>query len=89
MAVFAVLASSSSSALDDAILKLIASQDHYRVDDHTWFVNAPQQIVTPKELSDFLGISGGAAGRVLVLHITAYYGYHAKEAWDWLSVKGV
>lgn len=89
MAVFAVVTSNAPAELESIITSKMQPQDFHRVDDKTWFVNAPGTIVTPKELSDFLGISQGVAGRVLVLHITTYYGYHAKETWDWLSVKGV
>jgi len=89
MSVFAVITSNAPEMLEKLIPVRLAPQDYHRVDEHTWFVNAPSAIVTPKELSDFLGVSNGEAGRALILHITSYYGYHAKETWDWLNVKGV
>ncbi|WP_270828941.1 hypothetical protein [Aeromonas sp. QDB20] len=88
MSVFAVITSNEPEKLGALIPAKLAPQDFHKVDDRTWFVNAPGTIVTPKELSDFLGVSQGAAGLVLVLHITTYYGYHSKETWDWLTVKG-
>jgi hypothetical protein len=88
MAVFAVLASGDPANLNSAVESKILPQDRYQVDDRTWFISAPQSVVTPKEMSDFLDVSMGSAGRILVLYVTSYYGYHAKEAWDWLSAKG-
>lgn len=89
MAVFAVITSNAPGQLESIITAKMQPQDVHKVDEKTWFVNAQGPIVTPKELSDFLGVSNGEAGRALVLHITSYYGYHAKETWDWLNVKGV
>ncbi|MFC5707577.1 hypothetical protein [Aeromonas eucrenophila] len=89
MAVFAVITSNASDKLGSIIPAKLEPQDFHKVDERTWFVKAPGTIVTPKELSDFLGISQGGVGHALIFHITTYWGYHAKETWDWLSVKGV
>lgn len=89
MGVFAVIASNDTGPLESIIQSKIAEQDYHKVDPHTWLVSSPGSVVTPKELSDFLGVSSGAAGRVMVLHVTTYYGFHSRETWDWLSVKGV
>ena len=89
MPVFAVIASNDGPGLRLAITTKISSSDHHQVDDNTWFVSAPSGIVTPKELSDFLGISSGSVGRVLLIHVTSYFGFHRRETWDWLSIKGV
>ncbi|MDL5383423.1 hypothetical protein ACTG2N_07565 [Aeromonas hydrophila] len=88
MAVFAVLASGDPAMLESFIEQKLAPIDYHRVDDRTWFVNNAN-VVTPKEMSDFLDVSTGGAGRVLVLYVTTYYGYHSKDAWDWLAGKGV
>lgn len=89
MPVFAVIASNDGPGLGLVISRKIASSDFHQVDDTTWFVSAPSGIVTPKELSDFLDISSGAVGRVLLMHVTSYFGFHKRETWDWLSIKGV
>ena len=59
MAVFAVITSNEPEKLGALIPAKLAPQDFHKVDDRTWFVNAPGTIVTPKELSDFLGVSQG------------------------------
>lgn len=89
MTVFAVIASNDPVALEKKISGNFATQDFHKVDEKTWLVSPPVNIVTAKELVDFLGISSGAAGRVLVLLVSSYYGYHARDTWDWLTAKGV
>lgn len=89
MPVFAIIASGDGPGLGLIIKSKVQQQDYHQVDDDTWLVSAPQNIVTPKELSDFLGISSGAAGRVMILHVTTYFGFHKRDVWDWLSIKGV
>ncbi|AMH11616.1 MULTISPECIES: hypothetical protein [Klebsiella] len=89
MAVFAIIASNDGPGLGLKIKSTIQPQDFCEVDGNTWLVSAPQHIVTAKELSDFLGISTGAIGQVVVLHVTTYYGFHKREMWDWLAMKGV
>ncbi|EAA8358369.1 hypothetical protein AB0327_003133 [Salmonella enterica] len=87
MGVFAIIAS-NDKVVADRIADKIQPKDFYRADGHVWFVCAPTEVVTTKELSDFLNISSGAAGRVIVMHVTSYYGYHERELWDWLQIKG-
>lgn len=89
MAVFAVIASSNPEQMSALIAEKIPPQDYHQIDDKSWFVSSPEGVVTPKELSDFLGISKGDAGRVIILHVSSYYGFHNRNTWDWLSVKGV
>ena len=89
MAVFAIIASNDGAGLGLTIQRKIAPQDFHKVDDSTWLVSAPQNIVTPKELSDYLEISSGSIGQVLIMHVTSYYGFHKREIWDWLTMKGV
>lgn len=89
MPVFAIIASHDGAGLRLIINQKIEKHDHHQVDDNTWFVSAPSGVVTPKELSDYLGISAGTIGRVLILHVTSYFGFHKRETWDWLNVKGI
>ena len=88
MAVFAVLASGDPAMLESFIAAKLMPIDYHKVDERTWFVHNAN-VVTPKEMSDFLNISTGDAGRVLVLNVTSYYGFHSRDAWDWLTGKGV
>lgn len=88
MPVFAIIASDDSSKLEQILQQKLNTQDFQKVDNKTWFVSAPQGLVTPKELSDFLGVSLGEAGKVVIIHVTSYYGYHQRDIWDWLNIKG-
>ncbi|MBI1418780.1 MAG: hypothetical protein GC146_16310 [Limimaricola sp.] len=49
-----------------------------------WLVAAD---VTPKELSDRLNASDGNFGKLIILLVTSYFGWHDKDMWDWLSLK--
>lgn len=89
MAVFAIIASNDGPGLGLKIQGTIVPQDCYQIDDNTWLVSAPDNVVTAKELSDFLDISAGSVGQVIIMHVTSYYGYHRRDIWDWLSLKGV
>lgn len=88
MSVYIVIASSKPHDLESIITGNIASTDRFKVDLNTWLISPPQGVVTPKELSDFLGISQGGAGQILVSILGAYYGYHNRELWAWISSKG-
>lgn len=87
--VFVIVASDDEAKVRDNITNRLQAENYYQLDNKTWFVSSPDGVVTPKDMSDYLTISGGAAGRVLVMNITTYYGYHRKDAWDWLTIKGV
>lgn len=89
MAVFAVIASSAPAQMSVRISEKILPQNYHQIDDKSWFVSAPESVVTPQGLSDFLGVSHGEAGSVIVLSVLSYYGYHSRNTWDWLIAKGV
>lgn len=89
MAVFAVVAISDAAKMSVSISRKLQSQDYHKVDESTWLVSPPQHLVTPKEVSDFLDVTNGGAGRAIVLLVSSYYGYHMKNTWDWLVAKGV
>ncbi|MGQ3662024.1 hypothetical protein [Citrobacter braakii] len=89
MAVFAIIASTDGPGLGLLVKQHFQPQDFTQVDGNVWLVDAPKNIVTPKELSDFLGISSGSIGQVMIMHVTSYYGFHKRDIWDWLNIKGV
>lgn len=88
MPVFIVIASTKPNDLERIITSKIASTDNFRVDQNTWLISPPANVVTPKELSDFLDISQGSAGQIFISILGAYYGYHNREMWAWISSKG-
>ncbi|WP_410517402.1 hypothetical protein QNH99_05870 [Pantoea allii] len=89
MAVFAVVAIGDTVKMGGSITQKLPPQDYHKVDNSTWFVSAPANLVTPKEVCDFLGITNGLCGWAIVTSITTYYGFHSKNTWDWLTAKGV
>jgi hypothetical protein len=87
MSLFVVVASSDAEKTGAKLKDKFEPKDMHKADDNTWFVSAPESIVTPKELFDFLGLADGGAGRVLVFMLTSYYGYHFEDTWNWLTAK--
>ena len=59
----------------------------------SWFKIAPGQflISTPKlttiQVSERLGVPGGSVGRVIILHVSNYTGWHSKDMWEWLTAQ--
>lgn len=89
MTVFAVVAISDAAKMGVSITGKLQPQNYHKVDESTWLVTPPEHLVTPKEVSDFLEVTNGGAGRAIVLLVSSYYGYHMKDTWDWLTAKGV
>ncbi len=87
MSVFLVLTSDDGEHLTDIITSKISEVDRFNVDEKTWLVSSPDNVVTPKELSDYFDLSDGKVGTVLITLVTSYYGYHSRQMWDWLNVK--
>jgi hypothetical protein len=86
--VYLAIASKKPKEFEEILKSKIPSHDVYKMDTQTWLISPPSNIVTPKELCTFLGISTGAAGHIFMTIVGAYYGYHSKDVWDWLSSKG-
>lgn len=88
MPVYLAIAATKPKEFEALLKSKIPSHDVYQVDNQTWLISQSSSIVTPKELSDFLGVSSGTCGRIFITILGAYYGYHGKDVWDWLSSKG-
>ena len=41
---------------------------------------------TTRELAEAVGYSGGEAGTGIVIPVSNYYGYAAKDLWEWLGI---
>ncbi|HGM6897102.1 hypothetical protein I5K96_07950 [Serratia marcescens] len=87
MSLFVVVASSDAEKAEAKLKEKFEPQNLHEADNNTWFVSAPESIVTPKELFDHLEFADGAAGRVLIFMLTSYYGYHFEDTWNWLTAK--
>ncbi|EMI4429602.1 hypothetical protein V6478_003015 [Providencia rettgeri] len=88
MPIFMVITSKDPKNVESAINKLIPSEDQLKIDNRSWLVSSPKQIVTPKELYDLLnGSSGEKLDNTIITLVTAYWGWHNIEVWDWLSAK--
>ena len=43
---------------------------------------------TTRELAEEIGFSGGESGTGIVIPISNYYGYAAKDLWEWMRIYG-
>ncbi|HEM8140321.1 TPA: hypothetical protein U2M34_003257 [Providencia rettgeri] len=86
MPIFMVMTSIDPKNVEIAINKRIPSEDVLQIDNRSWLISSPKNIVTPKELYDLLS-SDGELNRTIITLMTAYWGLHNSEIWDWLSVK--
>ncbi len=41
---------------------------------------------TTRKLAEAIGFSGGELGTGIVIPISNYYGYAAKDLWEWMSI---
>lgn len=87
MSLYVIVASSDAEKAEARIKDKFEPQNILKVDDKTWFVDAPTSIVTPKELFEYIELQDGSGGRVLVFPLTSYYGFHVASTWDWLTAK--
>lgn len=88
MPVYLAIASNKAQEFQRVLQSKIEKQNVHQVDNQTWLIAPQSNIVTPKELCDFLGVSSGAAGQIIITALGPYYGYHTKDIWSWLNSKG-
>ena len=85
MAIFAVISDQPNPAINDKIIASYAENDRYKLNDNVWLIVADKLAET---IGQELGIAGGASGWVVVFGISpAYFGWHNKNLWEWLSLK--
>lgn len=87
MTIFAVNSTNNPQELEKSIQLKLSEQDYYKVDANFWLISPPENLVTPKEVSDFLSITNGGNGLAVVFLVTSYYGYHNQNVWAWLEAK--
>lgn len=84
MQVFLVLAETDRADLDDRIRKEFGDNSK-RITSGQWLVAAND---TPQGVSKRIGIEHGSFGRVMVTIVSQYWGWHDKEIWSWIELKG-
>ncbi|MFM5872632.1 hypothetical protein ACET6Z_15485 [Aeromonas veronii] len=91
MSVFLVVASPLSAALAEERLQRVAVDTQkgiYRVSDMAWAVETAD-LLTPKDVVDKMLDEGEAPAGLVVFPLVAYWGFHSKELWAWLTSRGV
>lgn len=82
MTVFAIIAPSFNEGLEQAVKSAFPER---------WYVIAPGQYLvsadrtTATQVMEKLRLSGGERGRAMVLRLTSYTGWHAKDMWEWID----
>jgi len=84
MAIFLVVSMNDSPNLTTVIAEKYPN-DHFVVGKNQWLVSADD--ITTK-VSDNIGISEGKFGNVIVTKMDSYYGWHRKDMWEWVGLKG-
>ncbi|MFA5919695.1 MAG: hypothetical protein WC856_00190 [Methylococcaceae bacterium] len=93
MAIYiAVPLTPTSSALNDAVVRSIASaSDRYQLQsDRGWLIKFDG---TSVELSNHIGLTGQAQGDIspigsaIIVPVSAYYGRGPTDMWEWLKTR--
>lgn len=84
MAVFAVIAPETDPRLDPAVREAFPDS-FYRISSSQFLVSATK--LTTNQVSEKIGASAGGVGRVLIVRISTYTGWHNKDIWEWLAAQ--
>jgi hypothetical protein len=84
MAIFAVIAPAANENLETAV-KAQFPDNYYPIAPGQFFVSGER--LTTSKVHQLLGVSGGGVGRVLILPVRNYTGWHAKDMWEWLEAQ--
>lgn len=83
MTVFAAISPSDNPKLAQAVAEKYGDGNHYALAPGQFLIFAPN--ITSNQLKGVLGIDKGDLGRVLILRVTNYSGWHSRDMWEWLS----
>lgn len=73
-----------------SIKNIIASDDDFFEISSTVIAVSADEILTPQELVEKLfPVFAEAPGGLVAFPLSAYWGYHRKELWSWLTARGV
>lgn len=73
----------SASALDAAVEAAIPKEDRQQLEPGKWLLTSA--LVTSKDVSDQIGISGTAT--FIICPIRGYFGRTRSDVWEWLAAK--
>jgi hypothetical protein len=85
MTVFAVIALGVNPRLEAAVKAKFPEGDYYRIAPDQFMVYSPT--LTTQQVSEALGAPGGGVGRVMILRVTTYVGWHNKDLWEWIETR--
>lgn len=83
MTIFAVFRAQKPELLGSAIAREFPD-DYLQISDDQWLISAD---MTPKEVSDKVGITGGDNGSAIIFSMRGYYGRAPTDVWEWIKVK--
>lgn len=84
MEIYAAISIGENAALTAAVERVFADSN-YQVGPGQFLITAKNS--TTKEVSKKLGVPNGGVGRVLLLLIKNYTGWHSKDMWEWLAAQ--
>ena len=84
MQIYLVLSEADRPDLGERV-RSVYGENSRRVAPGQWLVAAND---TPQGVSNRLDVSDGAFGRVMVANVAQYWGWHDKEMWSWINLKG-
>jgi hypothetical protein len=85
MNVFAAIAPEEDPRLKSAVTAKYGDGSHYVIAPGQFLVFAPG--LTSKQVSDSLGAADGGVGRLMVLRVTDYAGWHTRDMWEWINTR--
>jgi len=74
---------SSAPAIDAAVEATIPKEDRQQLESGKWLLTSA--LVTSKDVSDQLGISGVVS--FIICPIRGYFGRTRSDVWEWLAAK--
>ncbi len=83
MAVFAVIAPSLDPRLEESVKAKFPEGDFYKISPQQFMVFSPTS--TTQQISETISAPGGNVGRVLIMRLTTYAGWHTKDLWEWIG----
>lgn len=84
MTVYAIIAPVYNEQLETAVQQQFPDR---------WYKIAPGQYLvsvertTSGQIMEKLNVSGGSRGRVLIMRLVNYTGWHAKDMWEWIAAQ--
>ena len=85
MTTFAVIAQEDNTDLAAAV-KRVFPNAFYKIGPGQFVVSSSK--FTPQGVTTALGGENGAYGSLIVMVVTAYWGYHDQSLWEWLVKQG-